>query len=66
MDKNLLELKTLAMERECQAWVYDRPEDGVLWYLQEHWDEMDEWAECLKKTFCEMVDTIKKELQEDE
>lgn len=51
---------------ECHSWAFGTPLDDILWYLQEHRDEMDEWAEHFKKSFCEMVDTIKKELQEDE
>lgn len=51
---------------ECHSWVFGTPLDDIVWYLQEHRDEMDEWAECFKKSFCEMIDTIKKELQENE
>ena len=54
------------MVRNCHAWAYGMTRDDILWYLQEHRDEIDEWAECFKKSFCEMVDTIKKEIQEDE
>ena len=51
---------------ECHSWAFGTTLDNILWYLQEHRDEIDEWTECFKKSFCEMVDTIKKELQEDE
>lgn len=55
-----------SMEEECRTWVDGKPFDDVLWYLQEHRDEMDKWADCFKKSFCEMVDTIQKELRENE
>lgn len=51
---------------ECRSWVSGEPINDIVWYLQEHRDEIDEYAKCFKKSFCEMVDTVKKELQEDE
>lgn len=49
---------------ECEAWTQGQPLEDILWYLQEHRDEIDVWAESFKQTFCEMVDSIKKEIQE--
>lgn len=58
--------KVIIANEECHSWAYNRPLEDVVWYLHEHNDAIDEWAECFKKSFCEMVDTIKKELQEGE
>lgn len=53
--------KILSLARDCN----DLFCETIIWYLCENRDDIDELTECLKESYCEMVEKLKEEIKEE-
>lgn len=53
------------VKTECRAAIEEMV-DTFLFYFNEHPEDRHEWAQTFKATFCELVDKIEKEFDNEE